>query len=191
MTDAPEQICVQADGPDIPAEVRECLGLGECRLTLGGYMRLVAARSPYIYGGQVADADLEFAARCLSVDPSCEDPHAEIVRALDLALGAFGMVVAPQRPERTVAAPDAAFGPEWLADLVSEAMHAAPGLTWREAMDEIPLLMVVHLALADYRRNGGRTERVNEDAEAKAVAELRRRAEERRRAAEAEGGAHG
>lgn len=190
MFDAPANIVIHADGPDIPAEVRECLGLGDCRLTLGAYMRLVAARSPYVFGGTVGDNDLQYAARICSVDPSAEDAHEVIVQALDRALGAFSMIVAPQRPQRDTPT-DTAFGPEWLADLISEAMHAAPGLTWREAMDEIPLLMVVHLALADYRRNGGRTERANPDAEAQAVAELRRRAEERRRAAEAEVGGHG
>lgn len=165
------KIIVEATAPDIPEEIRECLGRGKVHLTLGGFMALVAEKSPYVYGGDVHDDEFAFAVRVLQAQDA-EDPHEAICEALERAFNVLEMVVenGPQKPRKEE---DSFFGPEWLTDIASSAMHA--GLTWNEAVWGLPLLLVLHLVLAEYRRNGGETRRGNKEAEEKAIAELIKR----------------
>lgn len=165
------KIIVEATAPDIPAEIRECLGRGEVYLTLGGFMALVAEKSPYVFGGDVHEDEYRYAVAVLQAQDA-EDPHEAICEALDRAFNVLEMVVekGPQRPRKDE---ESFFGPEWMTDIASSAMQA--GLSWQEAVWELPLLLVLHLVLAEYRRNGGETRRGNKEAEEKAVAELLKR----------------
>lgn len=170
MAELADTIRVDAKAPDIPAEIRECLGAGECRLTLGGFMWLVAVKSPYIKGGTVTDADFDFAKKVCHAEDA-EDPHRAISGAIERAICAFNMIVS-RMPEKPRDEHSESFGTEWMADMINGIMHAAPGLSYHECLHEMPLLLGVHLMLAEYRRNGGETRRGCSEAEEKAVAEL-------------------
>lgn len=172
MTNGGDKIIISAKAPDIPGEIRDCLGGGGCRLTLGAFMQLVEVNSPYVKGGDVCRDDLAFAMDICDVADDCESPHDAICGAIDRAFAVFGMVISnqPAKPKNDA---ETAFSPEWMADIATAAMHA--GLTYHEAMWEVPLVMVLHLVLAEYRRNGGETRRNNAEAETKAISELLKR----------------
>ena len=129
-------------------------------------MQLVEVDSPYVRGGDVCRDDLAFAISVCDVADDCESPHDAICDAIQRAFDVFRMVVA-QTPAKPKNDAENAFSPEWMADIATAAMHA--GLTYREALWEVPLVMVLHLVLAEYRRNGGETRRNNAEAESKAM----------------------
>lgn len=184
MTNGGDKIIISAKAPDIPGEIRECLGGGGCNLTLAGFMHLVVVDSPYVRGGDVKADDLAFAMDACQVADDCESPHDAICDAIQRAFDVFGMVVAnqPAKPQNDALN---AFSPEWMADIAAAAMHA--GLTYCEAMWDVPLVMVLHLVLAEYRRNGGETRRNNAEAESKAISELLKRRNKQNGRARTEG----
>lgn len=56
------------------------------------------------------------------------------------------------------------YTPEWLADLVGMAGQSC-SMTYHDAVWGIPLVALTHLALATYRRNGGKYERPKDFSE--------------------------
>lgn len=118
-------------------------------LTAGGLFRMWLAGNPYVCGGTPDESDAgQLLAECHAASV------AEAMSAVSASLRALECISADSpRP----AAYDG-FGPEWLADIVAGACRACP-MGWREAVEEVPLAALTHLALATCRASGVRTGR--------------------------------
>ena len=146
---------------DIQNETKAMLGDGEITLTLGLLMRLHLVKSPYITGGQITDSDLDIAR---AIVPSRRlgplEFHEALLKELATAWRAYEIISPTQelRPQGRQSQVDL-FSPEWLADTINMACAAMPSLTYRQILWEVPLAMVLHLAISTDRRNGVITER--------------------------------
>lgn len=147
---------------DIANETKAMLGDGDITLTLGLLMRLHLAKSPYITGGQITDSDLDIAR---AIVPSRRlgplEFHEALLKELATAWRAYGIISPSQElptPRGRQSQVDL-FSPEWLADTINMACAAMPSLTYRQILWEVPLTMVLHLAISTARRNGTITER--------------------------------
>lgn len=116
-------------------------------LTAGGFILLATCNPLFSGEGEVTEEAVE-EALTLTKTTALDD--------------AFAVVQASFRCLECVRASDMRkldyYTPEWLADLVGMANQSC-NLTWREAVWGMPLAALVHLAMATYRRNGGRYER--------------------------------
>lgn len=151
-------------------ELRAMLGRGRVRLTLGALADLALARSPYLLGGEVSAEDAEAAYGCVPHADGMEplEFHEAVQREMDTAFRVFEAI---QPDAETSASPAKTseiglFSPEWFADLIAQACQSMPSLTYAQAWDEVPLAMMVHLAVATARRNGAVTARPHGVAEA-------------------------
>lgn len=116
-------------------------------LTAGGFLLLATCNPLFSGEGEVTEEAVE-EALTLTKTTNLDD--------------AFAVVQASFRCLECVRASDMRkldyYTPEWLADLVGMASQSC-NLTWREAVWGMPLAALVHLAMATYRRNGGKYER--------------------------------
>lgn len=150
-------------------ELKAMLGVGQVHLTLGALASLVVLHSPYIYGGKVTEEAL---ADAYGVVPHGNlgmlEFHEALQEALDTAFRAFELIVpdatTDNKPSKT--SEIEIYSPEWFSDVISQACHAMPSLTYRQLMDETPLTLVFHLAVSTARRNGAITSRPNDVKEA-------------------------
>ena len=115
-------------------------------LTAGGFL-LLATSNPLFIGGKVTE---EAVKECLALT-GC----GTIEEALETVKACFRCF---ECIKQTSEKPLEYYTPEWLADLIGMANQSC-SLTWQQAVWEMPLVALTHLALATYRRNGGKYER--------------------------------
>ena len=169
MMDGSEKITVSKTHTDdmVRDELLAMMGVGRLHVTMGALASLVALRSPYVFGGEVSDSDLDAA---MGVVPHGNlgrmEFHEAIQDALDTAFRVFETIVpdAKQSPGKT--SEIECYSPEWFADMISQACQSMPSLTYKQIMDETPLTMVFHLAISTARKNGAITARPNDMKEA-------------------------
>ena len=146
----------------VKAEVLAMLGADDFRLTLGAIETLWLIDSPYtsLEPCEVKPEDVIKAYKAINhgkLEPM--EFHAALVSALETAWRAYE-IVAPDPTARTGRRSEIRlFAPEWLADTMSQACAAMPSLTYNQVLWEMPLTLVLHLAVSTARRNGAITER--------------------------------
>lgn len=139
----------------IADETLFCIGDHKPMVTLAGFMRLCQGKSPYVFGGVVSDQDIVDAAHC--VDNWCGLHGAELDDALRKELAAVSRAFEIiQTDEKSVIPP---FGPEWLTNFMAAVADAMPSLTPNMMLHKTPMVLLVHLAAASHRKNGGTTRR--------------------------------
>lgn len=146
------------------AEIRSMLMCGGLRLTLGQLEQLFLIRSPYVGEGVSAlTADDVSAARSILGEKDSELSDVEfserLVSELDTAFRAYEIIVPDAEAHGGRVSDIRVFSPEWLADTISQACAAMPSLTYGQVLWEMPLTLVLHLAVSTARRNGVITER--------------------------------
>lgn len=150
-------------------EMDSMLGYSEIRLCVGHVVLLAEAKSPYIYGGGITELDLELARKIIKV-PGMNDAkfHAALQGELDSAFRPIelfddGDKTQQEKDELHKIQP---FSPEWLADLVRSVCQAVPSVTLHEVIWAMPMVMAMHLYVAECRANGAKTMRPPDYAEA-------------------------
>lgn len=152
----------------VKAEMRDMLGAGSLKVTLGTIESLWLVDSPYLKGGDVKEEDLANAMSLIEHgDMEPLDFHKTLMDTLDTAWRAFEIIV-PNKDSKDDGKHSEIeiFSPEWLADTISQACHALPSLTYREILWELPVAMTFHLAVSTARRNGEITRRPDDVQEA-------------------------
>lgn len=143
----------------IAEELLICIGDHKPMVTLAGFMRLCSRNSPYVFGGVVSDQDVVDAT--YSVDNWFGLQGTEFDNALRMELAAvnraFEIIQADEGDGRKSVIPP--FGPEWMTDLMAAAADAMPTLTPNMMLHKTPMVLLVHLAAAAHRKNGGVTRR--------------------------------
>lgn len=151
----------------VKAEMRSMLGAARIRLTLGALESLWLLDSPYIIGGEVTPEALAMAMEIVKHDDI--EPlefHKLLVEELEAAFRAYEIIQPDDKPDTGKHSSIEKFGPEWLADTISQASRAMPSLTYHQVLYEVPLAMVLHLVVANARYNGAITERPNDITDA-------------------------
>lgn len=150
-------------------EMDSMLGYSDLRLCVGHVVLLAEAKSPYIYGGKITELDLELAKRILgSKKLKDADFHAALQGELDAAFRPVELFDAGDKPqkEKDELHKIPPFSPEWLADLVRAACQAVPSLALDDVLWRVPMVMAMHLYVAEARANGAKTMRPPDYAEA-------------------------
>lgn len=145
----------------VNAELLAMLGSCPIDLTLGTLERLYLLKSPYVLGGNVTNNDLDIARSIVPHDKGMKsmDFHAGLVDALATAFRAFEIIVPDNTPDNGRKSNIDMFSPEWLADMINMVCAAMPSLTYRQVLWEMPLALVMHLAVSTARKHGQVTER--------------------------------
>ena len=143
-------------------EIDICLSGGD-RFTLADFMRLRNIHSPYIFGGSVTLKDIEAAAAELDMETDGVD--AFLRRQMAACNRAFEIIQAPHQQAK-FHSETPVLGPEWMTDIMAAAASACPALTPDDMLHATPLVLLIHLAGAAHRRNGGITRRPSDDAAA-------------------------
>lgn len=142
------------------AEADAMLGFAKLRLCLGHLMLLAEAKSPYVYGGRATELDTELARRILKAKMGLEQLHIALIEAMDTAFRPMELFDADEKPDKGGKKSDVRpFTPEWCADVIRAACHAVPSLTLQAVLWEVPLVMVMHLGVAEARAYGATTRR--------------------------------
>ena len=142
-------------------ELSSMLGIGEITLCLGHLMTLVLLRSPYIYGGEV-DADRIGEAKhilgCMDMDNGAF--HEALLAEMDAVFRPLELFDDDNKPEdeskKSVIAP---FSPEWMCDILRSACQAVPAIGIEDALWRVPLVLIMHLGVAESRAQGATTRR--------------------------------
>lgn len=168
----------------IKDEVRDMLGAGKLRITLGMVEGLWLVDSPYVKGGKVTESDLDIAMQVCGAEKDADrmEFHEELVRAIETACRPYELIVPDADTKDDSVGKHSevpTFSPEWVADTISMACQAMPSLTERQILWETPFVMITHLAVSTSRRHGAITRRPD-DLNA-AIAELKKRNKERRK----------
>lgn len=146
----------------IDDETAICLGemKRKFNLTLSLFLKMVARRPQFGMDGVLTDEDIAFAAG--KEDPGYVAPL--LIRQIAAVWRAFE-IIRPSRHEGAERSEIPEYGPEWLADILAAAADAVPSLGVREMLDDLPMVLLVHLVAAAHRKNGGITRRPD-DSEA-------------------------
>lgn len=150
----------------VKAELRDALGAGKINVTLGMLESLWLLDSPYLRGGKVEPKDLEMAMELIphgDLNPVAF--HNALSDTIETAWRAWEIVV-PDNGGGKEESEYEIFSPEWMTDVVSQACHAVPSLTLKEALWEVPIAMLFHLGTSASRRNGAITRRPDNIKEA-------------------------
>ena len=145
----------------IRAEVDSMLGFSALRLCLGHVMMLAEARSPYVFGGDVTPLDTELAKKIMRSELPDYEFHTALIGEMDTAFRPFEILENDDKPGDPKAKKSDVkpFSPEWMADMLRAAAQAVPSLDIEAALWKIPLVMLIHLWLAEARANGSVTRR--------------------------------
>lgn len=145
----------------IRAEVDSMLGFADLRLCLGHVMLLAEARSPYVFGGEITPLDIELAKTILKSKLADHDFNSALMREMDTAFRPYEILDNDEKdPDPKAKKSDVRpFSPEWMADVIRAACQAVPSLDLEAALWQIPLVMMMHLWLAEARANGAVTRR--------------------------------
>lgn len=148
----------------IDSELAFCIGDLKPMVTLAGFMRLCRCHSPYIFGGDLSPRDVTDAT--YYVDNWCGLHGDEFDHALRCEMAAisraFEIIVQDAKAVNISVKP---YGPEWLADFMTAVADAMPTMTPNIMLHKTPMVLLVHLAAASHRKNGGRTRRpISDDA---------------------------
>lgn len=149
-------------------ELKAMLGVGKVHLTLGALASLAILKSPYLYGGKVGEEQLVEAYELVKHDDNLEpiEFHEELQKEIDTAWRAFEILVPDNEMKPQKTSEIETFSPEWFADVISQACQSMPSLTYGQILHQIPLTMILHLAVSTARRNGTLTVRPNDVHEA-------------------------
>lgn len=139
-------------------ELMYCIGDNDSMLTLARFMRLCYKQSPYIYGGVVSDKDRVTAKITTNqmtladslFDEKITDELAAVNRAFEI------VITEKDTGQKSIIPP---YGPEWLADFMTAVADAMPSLTPDVMLRKTPMVLLIHLAAASHRKNGGVTKR--------------------------------
>lgn len=153
-----------------------CIGDRLSMVTLAGFMRLCVIKSPYVFGGDVTLDDVNAACKALgSPDNAAFDD--DLRTELAAVNRAFEIIETDKRNDQKSVIPP--FGPEWLADFMTAVADAMPSITPRKMLKETPMVLLVHLAAASHRKNGGVTRRpTNTEAAFQILNELEEKADD-------------
>ena len=152
-----------------------CIGDRLSMVTLAGFMRLCVIKSPYVFGGDVTLDDVNAACKALGspVNAAFDDDLRTELAAVNRA---FEIIETDKRNGQKSVIPP--FGPEWLADFMAAVADAMPSITPKKMLKETPMVLLVHLAAASHRKNGGVTRRpTNTEAAFQILNELEEKAD--------------
>ena len=142
-------------------ETDAMMGFGPVKLCLGHAMQLAQADSPYIYGGDVSEADVLLAMGVLGVtDMDMRKFHDALNAEMEAAFRPYELLDDDDKPGNDDKSSDIRiFGPEWLSDIIRCACEAVPSITLHDALWSVPLCMMMHLNISIARKNGATTRR--------------------------------
>lgn len=148
-------------------ELKSMLGVGKVHLTLGALASLAILKSPYLYGGTATEQNLIDAYELVKHDEiDIAEFHTVLQDEIDTAFRAFEILVPDPKADSVKTSEIETFSPEWFADVISQACQSMPSLTYSQILYQIPLTMILHLAVSTARRNGALTERPHDVKEA-------------------------
>lgn len=124
-------------------------------LTMGVFLELRLRHSPFVEGGILTHSQLQEARTLLGGRKWTAE---EISGAVACAFRGTEIIV-PEHQEKQLSPDYSGFCPEWIADVFAAVCKAAPSTTWAVFMDEMPLVLALHLAASAYRASGGHTMR--------------------------------
>ena len=142
----------------IESELMYCIGDKGSMLTLARFMHLCRKKSPYIHGGVVSDKD-RVVAKIITNQMTLADSSFDAMITDELAAvsRAFEIVETEKNTGQKSIIPP--YGPEWLADFMTAVADAMPSLTPDAMLHKTPMVLLIHLAAASHRKNGGVTKR--------------------------------
>lgn len=142
----------------IKSELMYCIGDNDSMLTLARFMRLCHMHSPYIFGGVVSDQN-RMVAKIATGQKDLDDRLFDVEFADELAAvnRAFEIIETDKGSGRQSIIP--LYGPEWLTDFMAAVADAIPSLTPDVMLHKMPMVLLIHLAAASHRKNGGVTKR--------------------------------
>lgn len=161
MDDGKEKFVIEKlhSTEQVKTELRDALGAGKLKVTIGMLESLWLLDSPYLQGGKVEPKDLEVAMEIIPHgDMNPVAFHSALVDTIKTAWRIWEIVV-PDNNGGGKESEYEVFYPEWVTDVISQACRAVPSLTLKEALWEVPIAMLFHLGTSASRRNGAITRR--------------------------------
>ncbi len=143
----------------IADETMVCIGDYRPMVTLAGFMRLCVKKSPYVFGGAVSDQDIADAASVVDNWSGLQGEAFDNALRLELAAVSRAFEIIHPDAEGRSKSVIPPFGPEWMADLMTAVADAMPSLTPNMMLHKTSMVLLVHLAAASHRKNGGVTSR--------------------------------
>ncbi len=144
--------------PDMIAnELAYCIACIKPMVTLDAFMQLCLEKSPYVTGGKITVADRNYALDVVRNPDKLRGRKFDAALCGELAAISRVFEIIVKDPKAKTASKIKSFGPEWLADFMASVADAMPSMTPDAMLHKTSMVMLVHLAAASHRKNGGAT----------------------------------